>query len=100
MRIRAYKLKMDKYIRYFRALADRTRLRIIYLLVRADKELCICEIEKCLNIAQYNVSRHARELKIAGLIKEKKTGKICILQVMLRKRRFSQIPVENNKVSF
>lgn len=59
----------------FRALSDMTRLRIMRLLIQAGKELCVCEIMDSLLESQYNVSRHLRELKITGLVKEKKVGR-------------------------
>jgi ArsR family transcriptional regulator len=50
----------------FKALSDKTRLRILALVW--DDELCVCEIEKCLNLTQSNASRHITSLKIAGII--------------------------------
>jgi ArsR family transcriptional regulator len=45
------------------------------VLIRARKELCICEIMDTLKLAQYNVSRHVKELKNAGLVQERKEGR-------------------------
>lgn len=66
---------MDEYIAAFKSLSDKTRLRIIRLLLKTKRELCICEIMDSLKLAQYNVSKHMRELKIAGLVKERKEGR-------------------------
>ena len=66
---------MDELINTFRALSDKTRLRIIFSLLRAGKELCICELMDALSLAQYNISRHMKELKIAGLVQERKEGR-------------------------
>jgi len=66
---------MEKYSRVFKALSDKTRLRIINLLLRSDLELCVCEIVDSLNEPQYNVSKHLKELKFAGLFEEKKMGR-------------------------
>jgi len=66
---------MEKYLRIFKALSDKTRLRIINLLLRSGQELCVCEIVDSINESQYNVSKHLKELKYAGLIEEKKTGR-------------------------
>jgi ArsR family transcriptional regulator len=63
---------MNKYLNVFKALSDETRLRIVHLLLKAKKELCVCEIVDSLSIPQYNVSKHIKELKIAGLLKERK----------------------------
>jgi ArsR family transcriptional regulator len=66
---------MDALITMFKALSDKTRLRIMFCLLKAKKELCICEIMDALSLAQYNISRHMKELKIAGLVQEKKLGR-------------------------
>jgi ArsR family transcriptional regulator len=66
---------MDRYSAVFKALSDKTRLRIMAVLCAAKKELCICEIMDVLGLAQYNVSKHVRELKIAGLVREKRAGR-------------------------
>lgn len=67
--------KMEEYLRLFKALSDKTRLRIINLLLRSGQELCVCEIVDSINESQYNVSKHLKELKYAGLIEEKKVGR-------------------------
>lgn len=66
---------MDKHITVFKALSDKTRLRIAYLLSSSKTELCVCEIVDSLEIPQYNVSRHLKIMKKAGLVSEVKAGK-------------------------
>jgi len=68
-------MNMKEYINIFKALSDNTRLRIMRLLIHAGRELCVCEIVDSLQVSQYNVSRHLKNLKIAGLIKERKDGR-------------------------
>jgi len=68
-------MNMNEAINIFKALSDNTRLRIIRVLIQAGKELCVCEIMDSLGESQYNVSRHLKELKIAGLVKERKGGR-------------------------
>ncbi|MEL7570430.1 MAG: metalloregulator ArsR/SmtB family transcription factor [Eubacteriaceae bacterium] len=53
-------------INIFKALSDETRLRILSLIFYG--EICVCEIEKSLNISQSNTSRHLNVLKNAGII--------------------------------
>ncbi len=55
-----------------KALADPTRLKIIYLLEHG--ELCVCEIMNALNKPQPTVSHHLNLLKNAGLLKWRKEG--------------------------
>lgn len=49
-----------------KALADKTRLRMLHLL--KERELCVCEIEEVLGIQQSNASRHLDKLRNAGLV--------------------------------
>jgi len=56
----------------FRALADRTRLRIVNLLARGP--LCVCDIQRILEQPQSSVSRHLALLKAAGLIADRRDG--------------------------
>ncbi len=66
---------MDLYVRKFKAVADRTRLRILKTLLFSGKRLCICDLIDILGIAQYNLSRHLKELKSAGLVSEERIGR-------------------------
>lgn len=68
-------LPMKEFPEIFKALADETRLRILYLLINSNSELCVCELTDALEIPQYNISRHLKILKNAGLIKERKEGR-------------------------
>lgn len=56
----------------FRALADRTRLRIVNLLARGS--LCVCDIQRILEQPQSSVSRHLALLKASGLIRDRRDG--------------------------
>ena len=66
---------MEGYIQILKALSDKTRLRIINLLLKSNKPVCICELVDALKAAQYNVSKHMKELKYAGLVTERREGK-------------------------
>jgi ArsR family transcriptional regulator, arsenate/arsenite/antimonite-responsive transcriptional repressor len=57
---------------FFRALADRTRLRLVNLLVRGT--LCVCDLQRLLDEPQSTVSRHLGYLKAAGLITDRRDG--------------------------
>ena len=56
----------------FRALSDRTRLRILNLL-RAG-ELCVCDLVAVLDVPQPTASRHLAYLRKAGLVLARKEG--------------------------
>ena len=66
---------MEEYTGVFKALSDATRLRIVWLLCRANTDLCVCEIMDSLDGSQYNVSRHLRIRKSEGLVQDRKEGK-------------------------
>lgn len=56
----------------FRALGDETRVRIVALLVHG--ELCVCHVEKALDISQPNCSRQLGILKSAGIVDSRRDG--------------------------
>lgn len=66
---------LERYTAIFKALSDMTRLKIMWLLLSIDSKICVSEIIDVLKENQYNVSKHLRILKNAGLIYEKKEGK-------------------------
>ena len=56
-----------------KALADKNRIRIICLL-KAKKELCVCEITDIIGLSQPTISSHLKLLENAGLIESHKEG--------------------------
>lgn len=66
---------MESYTSTFKALADPTRLRIVALLLRARKELCVCEFVDALEEPQYHISRSLKILQAAGLLVERPEGR-------------------------
>jgi ArsR family transcriptional regulator len=57
----------------FRALADETRTKILYLL--SEQELCVCDLAYLLGMTIPAVSHHLRLLKIMRLVRTRKRGK-------------------------
>jgi ArsR family transcriptional regulator len=57
----------------FKALGDRTRLRILALL--AAGEVCVCNIHESLGLPQPTVSRHLAYLRRNGLVDTRRDGK-------------------------
>ncbi len=56
----------------FRAFSDRTRLRILHLLL--EGETCVGDIVKILQVPQPTASRHLAYLRGAGLVSTRKRG--------------------------
>jgi ArsR family transcriptional regulator len=59
--------------RLFKALADGTRLKILWLLLNR-RELCVCDIMDILQITQSRASRHLITLRHAGLVTDRREG--------------------------
>ena len=59
-----------KKAKFFKALADTTRLRILELLTL--REMCVCEIMVALDLTQPTASHHLRILENVGLVKDRK----------------------------
>ena len=64
---------MRKEAQLFKALADETRLQILWLLL-GQEELCVCNIMGVLGITQSKASRHLRYLFNAGLVTDRREG--------------------------
>jgi ArsR family transcriptional regulator len=63
---------MTHLARFFRALADPNRLRIVSLLAR--QSLCVCELQMVLGLSQPFISRHLAYLRRAGLVRHQRQG--------------------------
>jgi len=64
---------MKEITRLLGALADPTRLRLLRLLY--GQELCVCELMDAVQLPQYAVSRHLRELRHVGLVEATRRGR-------------------------
>ncbi len=68
--------------RLFRVLADRHRLRILNILIRAGgAAVCVCEFTDQLGLAQPTVSYHLKQLREAGLLAREKRGTFAHFRV-------------------
>jgi len=57
--------------RFFKVLADESRLRMLWLLFH-HRELCVCDIMEALQITQSKASRHLATLRHAGLVNDRR----------------------------
>lgn len=64
--------RIDKLEAVFKALADKTRLRILALL--GNNEVCVCHIHGSLGLPQPTVSRHLAYLRKSGLVEVRRDG--------------------------
>jgi len=63
---------MKQFFSAAKAIADPTRVKIIKFLLK--RELCVCEIQEFLQLAQSTVSRHMKTLEDAGLVEHRRQG--------------------------
>jgi DNA-binding transcriptional ArsR family regulator len=63
-------IEEDHWITALKALADRSRLRIVRTLL--EQALTVNDLSERLSISQYNVSKHLRILREAGLVEATK----------------------------
>lgn len=68
MRTRQYNIEL-----LFKALADRTRLRLINLM--GESEVCVCFFVEVLKTNQPKISRHLAYLRRAGVVAARRDGK-------------------------
>ena len=64
----------DKNFEKVRAVSDKTRYKIMKMLIQ--RKLCVCQIQKELCMSQPRISRHLSILKKAGLLESKREGKM------------------------
>lgn len=58
----------------FKALADPTRVQMLYLLKAATEPICVCDFTAAFDLGQPTVSHHLGKLKEAGLVASFKRG--------------------------
>jgi len=60
--------------RFFKCLADDTRLKSLLLIAKAD-EACVCDLMKALDLDQPKTSRHLAQLRKCGILIDERRGK-------------------------
>jgi ArsR family transcriptional regulator len=71
----------------FKALGDRSRIRIVRML--QERQLCVCEVREILGLSNSTVSKHLSILRAADIVVDEKDGK----WVNFRLNRRSTSPV-------
>ncbi|MDR0360067.1 MAG: metalloregulator ArsR/SmtB family transcription factor [bacterium] len=64
----------EENARLLKALADPTRLAMVWALHRADAPVCICDFTATFDLEQPTISHHMGKLKTAGLVESEKRG--------------------------
>jgi len=63
---------MDEVVTLFKALSDKTRLKIIHLLL--ESEYCVGALAKHLGVSEASVSQHLKVLRQSNLVRGEKRG--------------------------
>ena len=69
--------------RFFQALGDNTRLRLLNLM--GDQEICVCYFVEILGQAQPKISRHLAYLRSAGIVEARREGKWMHYRIVMPK---------------
>ncbi len=64
---------MKEAARFFKVLADESRLKMLWLLFNR-RELCVCDIMAVLEITQSKASRHLATLRNVGIVVDRREG--------------------------
>lgn len=66
-------------VKFFKALGNGTRLRIIKCLL--ENEHCACEFESMVDRDQTTISRHLKVLTEAGILEKERDGKNVVYKI-------------------
>ena len=72
---------MASIVKILRAAAEPSRLRILLLL--KEEELSVAELQEILTMGQSSISTHLSQLKQAGLVDDRRTGKSNLYRLLL-----------------
>jgi ArsR family transcriptional regulator len=64
---------MKDTARFFKALSDESRLKMLWLLLN-HRELCVCDVMAVLEITQSKASRHLAALRHIGIATDRREG--------------------------
>lgn len=67
--------------RFFQALGETTRLRLLSLM--GDQEICVCYLVEVLGAPQPTISRHLAYLRNAGIVVARREGKWMHYRIMM-----------------
>ncbi len=73
------RIAMTSIVKILRVVADPNRLRILLLLER--EELSVAELQEILAMGQSTISTHLSQLKQAGLVEDRRTGKSSLYKL-------------------
>ncbi len=63
---------MNEFLKVMKALSDANRVKILIAL--QQRSMCVCELQRLLDIPQPTVSKHLKVLESCGLLRRSKDG--------------------------
>jgi ArsR family transcriptional regulator len=88
---------IKSYEKIFKALGDKTRLRIINMLMQ--NSMCVCEITSILPFSQSTVSGHLKVLRDAEILNDNKDG-LWVVYSLNKENNFVSKILDDLKSSF
>lgn len=73
--------RAEEYARWFKALADPTRIRILNLLARNREPVCVCDIVRNFPVGQPTISHHLRILRTCRFVLPERRGTFMYYRV-------------------
>ena len=67
--------RVDTDLDVLRALGNETRYKLVRLLVAAEGELCVCELNAMVDVSESAISHALSDLTDAGLVTRRKDGR-------------------------
>jgi ArsR family transcriptional regulator len=90
---------MREAAEFFKALADESRLNMLWLLMN-HRELCVCDVMEALGITQSKASRHLITMKHAGLVTDRREGTWSYYSLSPARSEFERATLATLKKSF
>src|SRR6185503_4708410 len=79
---------MASILKSLRLLADPSRVRVVLLLER--EELSVAELQDILGMGQSTISTHLSQLKQAGIVEDRRTGKNILYRLKSSGKGFQE----------
>jgi ArsR family transcriptional regulator, arsenate/arsenite/antimonite-responsive transcriptional repressor len=71
----------ETYAGWFKALADPTRIQILYLLARSGEPVCVCDITEHFDLGQPTISHHLKILRDVRFVVAERRGTYMYYEV-------------------
>lgn len=84
---------MDTFLNTIGSINDETRVKILKF-IKANDEVCVCDIESSFKMIQSRISRHLKILKDGGFLKVERRGRWAYYSIRNPLDKFRQAILE------